>query len=123
MLILLGAFRLYQYFQHSHDIDELMDERKNHHLAYGVGLVHGLAGSGAMVLLVMTEIEGSFNSILYLLIFGFGSVIGMLIAAGALGLPFSKKIMTHKVLQIVLILLSSGLCIGYGAYVMYENLA
>lgn len=123
MLITLGIYRLSQFFRHRHSVEELMDERKNHHLAYGVGLVHGLAGSGAMVLLVMTEIQDSVSSLLYLLIFGFGSVLGMLLAAGALGLPFSRRIMTHEGLQIALILLSSALCIGYGAFVLYENLA
>ncbi len=126
MLILLGIHRLYQYFrskQHHHQHHQLMDPNEKHHLAYGVGLVHGLAGSGAMILLVMTEIQGSFNSILYLLIFGLGSIAGMLVAAGIFSLPFSKKFTKNQYLQIGLILISSLLCIGYGAYVLIENLS
>ncbi len=123
MLIVLGIFRLYQYFNHRSQPQQLVDEKDNHHLAYGIGLVHGLAGSGAIVLLVMAEIPSSFNSLLYLIIFGLGSVIGMLVAAGIFSLPFSKKLSSNRNLQLGLIILSSLLCIGYGAYVVIENLA
>lgn len=122
MLILLGAVRLYQYFSTRESPRQLLDSKDNHHLAYGVGLIHGLAGSGVMILLVMTEIQGSFNSMLYLLIFGLGSVLGMFVAAGIFSLPFSKKMTDNKGLQMVLVLLSSLLCIAYGAYVMIETL-
>lgn len=122
MLVLLGFFRLYQYFKANKKTTELVDDSNNHHLAYGVGLVHGLAGSGAMVLLVMAEIKGSWNSMIYLLIFGIGSVIGMLVAAGIFSLPFSKKLVNNPSLQLGLILLSSLLCIGYGGFVLFENL-
>ena len=122
MLILLGIFRLFQYFNSNKNGTELMDTHSNHHLAYGVGLVHGLAGSGAMILLVMTEIQNSFKSMMYLLIFGIGSIIGMLVAAGIFNMPFSKKITNNQNLQPGLIVLSSLLCIGYGGYVVIENL-
>lgn len=122
MLIVLGFYRLWQYFNNKHQHAKSIDPEDNHHLAYGVGLIHGLAGSGAMILLVMTEIQGSFNGILYLLIFGVGSILGMLVAAGIFSLPFSKKITTNHGIQFGLILLSSLLCIGYGAFVMVENL-
>ena len=119
MLILLGCYRLHQYYNKK---DQLVSNENNHHLAYGIGLIHGLAGSGAMILLVMTEIQTSFNSMLYLLIFGIGSIIGMLVAAGLFSLPFSKRIVNNQSLQFGLVLFSSLLCIGYGAYVIIENL-
>lgn len=122
MLILLGLFRLYQYFIKPPQGDTPIDHRQNHHLAYGVGLVHGLAGSGAMILLVMAEIQGSLNSMAYLLIFGLGSIIGMLVAAGIFGLPFSKRLTQNRRLQLAMIALSSLLCISYGTYVVIENL-
>lgn len=123
MLIILGIHRLYQYFSTRKHHRQLTDPNEKHHLAYGVGLVHGLAGSGAMILLVMTEIKGGFNSMLYLLIFGLGSIVGMLVAAGIFSLPFSKKITGNQPLRTALTLFSSFLCIGYGAYVLVENLS
>jgi cytochrome c biogenesis protein CcdA len=123
MLILLGTYRLYQYFHNINNPNQLIDSTDNHQLAYGVGLVHGLAGSGAMILLVMTEIQSGFNSMLYLLLFGVGSVVGMLVAAGIFSLPFSKRITDNQNLQLGLVIFSSLLCIGYGAYVVIENLS
>jgi high-affinity nickel permease len=122
MLVILGIHRLFQHFSTNRSYQQLSDPEEKHHLAYGVGLVHGLAGSGAMILLVMTEIQDSFNSMLYLLIFGIGSIVGMLVAAGIFSLPFSKKITNNRSLQTILVLLSSALCIGYGAFVLIENI-
>jgi high-affinity nickel permease len=59
-----------------------------HKTSYGIGLVHGLAGSGALVVLVMTQIESMTGSILYLVIFGLGSIVGMTLIAGVFSIPF-----------------------------------
>lgn len=121
MLVVLGFVRILPYLSrrsHRHKLEK----DHNHHMAYGVGLVHGLAGSGAMILLVMTEVQGSFHSLLYLLIFGIGSVAGMLLAAGIFSLPFSRRISNNEVLQMGLVIFSSLLCIGYGGYIVFENL-
>jgi cytochrome c biogenesis protein CcdA len=84
--------------------------------------VHGLAGSGVMVLLVMTEIKDTVPSLLYLLIFGLGSVAGMLVASGLFSLPFSKLFTKNRKVQQALIVLSSALCIFFGSKVIYQNL-
>lgn len=122
MLIGLGCYRLYQYFRHDGELEHLLDHRHDHQLAYGVGLVHGLAGSGAMILLVMSNMEGALSSMSYLLIFGIGSVVGMLVAAGVLGLPLSKRLLDNRMLQVGLVLLSSLLCLGYGGFLLVEHL-
>jgi uncharacterized protein YebE (UPF0316 family) len=84
--------------------------------------VHGLAGSGALVVLVMTQIGTIANSLLYLLIFGIGSIVGMTLVAGVFSVPFSKKLIRSKVLKTALVLTSSILCLAYGCYVIYGNL-
>jgi cytochrome c biogenesis protein CcdA len=122
MLVLLGLVRLSHCLHRRDQARHLIDETRNHHLAYGVGLVHGLAGSGAMILLVMTEIQSEYNSILYLIIFGLGSVLGMLVAAGIFSLPFSRRLSSSGSLQFILVILSSALCIGYGGYIVIQNL-
>lgn len=122
MLIILGIFRLVQITVRKKSNEVGKDGVKAHHLAYGVGLIHGLAGSGAMVLLVMSEIQSNVASMIYLVIFGIGSIAGMLVAAGIFSLPFTKRFTEHKNIQFILILLSSLLCIGYGLYVIYENI-
>lgn len=94
----------------------------SHRLAYLVGLIHGLAGSGALVLLVMSQIRSAPVAMAYLLVFGIGSIGGMLLASGLFSLPFSKKLSANTTLQTGLTLLSSLLCVGYGLHVVYENL-
>ena len=121
-LVILGVSRLLQFWPGR---SAQKEERTNHHhphLAYSVGLVHGLAGSGAVVLLAMTEIRETTFSLLYLLIFGLGSIAGMLLAAGIFSLPFSQRFTSHKTLQGILTVLSSTLCIGYGLYILFEHL-
>ena len=52
-----------------------------------VGLVHGLAGSAAVALLVLSTIKNPFWSTAYLLIFGFGTIAGMMLMTAAISAP------------------------------------
>ena len=54
-----------------------------------VGVMHGLAGSAAIALLVLSTIREPKWAILYLLIFGLGTIGGMLLITVAIALPFS----------------------------------
>lgn len=54
-----------------------------------VGAVHGLAGSAALTLLVLAQISEPWLGLLYLSIFGLGSIAGMLVMSGLIGLPFA----------------------------------
>lgn len=93
-----------------------------HKLAYGVGLVHGLAGSGALVVLVMAQIKSPVHGLFYLLVFSVGCIGGMLVAAGLFSVPFSKKLIQAPTLQSLLIVATSILCLVYGGKVIYDNL-
>jgi sulfite exporter TauE/SafE len=53
-----------------------------------VGLVHGLAGSGALMLLILATIPSPTVAIAYILIFGIGSIGGMMLMSMVIGLPF-----------------------------------
>jgi ABC-type nickel/cobalt efflux system permease component RcnA len=52
-----------------------------------VGLVHGLAGSAAVALLVLSTIKSPLWSTAYLLVFGFGTMMGMMLMTAAISLP------------------------------------
>ncbi|HXG21561.1 MAG TPA: urease accessory protein UreH [Methylomirabilota bacterium] len=54
-----------------------------------IGMVHGLAGSAALMLLVLTTIPSPALGLLYIGIFGLGSVIGMGTVSLFLGVFFS----------------------------------
>ena len=55
-----------------------------------VGIVHGLAGSAAVALLVLTTIRDPRWSVLYLLVFGLGTIAGMMLITAAIAWPFAK---------------------------------
>lgn len=115
-LVVLGGFRLARI--RSDSKPGLSHYHAGHKLAYSIGLVHGLAGSGAVVLVAMSRLEHTFESILYLVIFGIGSILGMMVVAGVFNLPFSKKIKATDSFQVGLVLLSALLCIGYGGWMV-----
>ena len=54
-----------------------------------VGLVHGLAGSAAVALLVLAEIRDPRWAIAYLLVFGVGTIAGMMLITMMIGAPFA----------------------------------
>lgn len=54
-----------------------------------VGAVHGLAGSAALTLLVLAQIDSVVLGLVYLAVFGAGSVVGMMLMSGLVGLPFA----------------------------------
>ena len=54
-----------------------------------VGAMHGLAGSAALTLLVLTQIQSISLGLLYLALFGLGSTAGMVLMSGLIGLPFA----------------------------------
>jgi hypothetical protein len=120
MLVILGIIRLYQLFMqidtHQHNADG------SHKFAYGVGAIHGLAGSGAVLFTVLGQIKGNFNAIVYILVFGIGSIFGMMVAAGVFSIPFSAKFLKHKLLSQSLTLVSCLLCIGVGVVIFFKNL-
>ena len=113
MLIFLGVYRLFQ-------LRKPPSESHNHTSnkeAYNIGLVHGLAGSGALILLVMADMRSEIQALSYLLLFGLGSAVGMAVAASVLRIPLlvNKGGDNRKK---IFIWISSSLCIGYGIYIL-----
>lgn len=53
-----------------------------------IGMVHGLAGSAALMLLVIPTIDSRPLGLLYIVIFGIGSIGGMMLMSFLVGLPF-----------------------------------
>jgi len=76
---------------HLHDSDPTTGDG-HHHLRTGrrpflVGLVHGLAGSGALMLAVLATIPSPALALAYVGIFGAGSIAGMMAMSTLFGLP------------------------------------
>ncbi|HEX3175278.1 MAG TPA: urease accessory protein UreH [Methylomirabilota bacterium] len=54
-----------------------------------MGALHGLAGSAALLLLVLATMPSTLAALLYVAVFGIGSTLGMLIVSGLIGIPFA----------------------------------
>ena len=54
-----------------------------------VGIVHGLAGSAAVALLVLATIRNPLWAVAYLLVFGVGTIAGMMLMTIAIGVPLA----------------------------------
>lgn len=92
-----------------------------HAWAYAIGLLHGLAGSGVLVLAVLSELRSPWLALAYILVFGLGSVVGMFGAAGLMHLPFTRRMRLSRRLTGAVVAASSLLSIAYGGWMVYSN--
>ncbi len=88
-----------------------------------IGMIHGFAGSGALAMMTMASIETTMQAIIYILLFGIGTILGMLMFTLLLGLPFILFANSSEKTVQVLSIATGFLSIIYGAYYVYENLA
>ncbi|MDR7080147.1 sulfite exporter TauE/SafE [Neobacillus niacini] len=84
-----------------------------------IGFIHGIAGSGAMVLLTMSTVHSVWQGALYIIVFGLGTVIGMLIFTTIIGIPFILS-MKRMVASKALILTAGAISTIFGFYYMYN---
>jgi len=86
-----------------------------------IGMVHGLAGSAALMLLVIPTIDSKAIGFLYILIFGVGSIGGMMLMSLLVSLPFyftaSRFNGFNRILQAAAGLIS----IVLGLWIVYEK--
>jgi len=100
MLVFLGLFSILKYRQghmhpHEHkdgslhfDFHKHDDiEHKHNHASYLIGLVHGLAGSGILVVFLAASFDSAEMIMTFILFFGMGSIIGMSAISGIIGMP------------------------------------
>jgi high-affinity nickel permease len=84
-----------------------------------VGIVHGLAGSAAVALLVLTTIRNPSWAVAYLLIFGVGTIAGMMVIT--MSLASTLKFVGRSQLVAQRLAMASGLLsLAFGCFVIYE---
>lgn len=108
MLVFLGISTIWRKksrFSHIHphehsdgnlhfDLHDHYDaDHKHGHKSYVIGLIHGLAGSGSLIALAATTLDNVELAISFILLFGLGSVIGMIVISSLIGLPI---LLTNK---------------------------
>ncbi len=104
---------------HAHNQDHHHRER-HRRKSLLVGMIHGLAGSGALVLLVLATIETVIEGVAYILVFGGGSILGMMIISTVLGLPFTLSAKGSGKLNERIRLLAGGVSVVLGTLVMVQ---
>jgi hypothetical protein len=82
---------------HSHLHTELSTEKEGgavhfheHKHSFLLGTVHGLAGSGSLMLIVLATVPTTALGIAYILLFGLGCIVGMSIISVILSVPILK---------------------------------
>jgi ABC-type nickel/cobalt efflux system permease component RcnA len=85
-----------------------------------VGIVHGLAGSAAVALLVLTTIRVPSWAVLYLLVFGLGTVVGMMLITAAIAVPFAYSKSRFVRLNRGLALVSGLVSLAFGLFIVYQ---
>lgn len=85
-----------------------------------VGIVHGLAGSAAVALLVLTTIRDPRWAIAYLLVFGIGTIAGMMLITIILGAPFAYTGKRFALLNRGLGLASGLISIAFGLFITVQ---
>jgi high-affinity nickel-transport protein len=85
-----------------------------------VGIVHGLAGSAAIALLVLTTIPSPLWGLAYLLVFGLGTVAGMMLITVANGMPFTLTAGRFTLVNRYLGFATGLLSLGFGLFLAYQ---
>lgn len=85
-----------------------------------VGIVHGLAGSAAVALLVLATIGKALWAVAYLLVFGVGTIAGMMLITAAIAVPFAASAPRFQRLNRGLSLASGLISLGFGLFIVYE---
>lgn len=85
-----------------------------------VGIVHGLAGSAALALLLLPVIKDSLFAILYLFVFGVGTIAGMIMATAAIAVPFAYTATRSSGFNKALRFATSIISLGFGLFLFYE---
>ncbi len=72
----------------THDAHEHTHVRVNGLRALVIGLVHGMAGSAALILLTLERTPSVAVGMIYMLLFGLGSILGMTLLSAVIAIPF-----------------------------------
>lgn len=85
-----------------------------------VGLVHGLAGSAAVALLVLTTLHNTHWAVAYLFVFGIGTIAGMMVItiafASALRYSSAKSAWLNRYLGTV----AGFISLAFGLFIVYQ---
>ncbi|CAN5249393.1 hypothetical protein BH10ACI1_BH10ACI1_04010 [soil metagenome] len=111
---------------HIHKSAHAEEENTHHGFSFNpraliIGMVHGLAGSAALMLLLIPTIESKTVGLLYIIIFGIGSIGGMMLMSLLVALPFHLTASRYNRFNYILQSLAGVVSIGLGLFIIYEK--
>ena len=109
---------------HVHD-DKPEPEHSHHGLRLGlrplvIGMVHGLAGSAGLMLAVLATIKSTPLAFAYIIIFGAGSIGGMMVMSLILSLPIHLTADHFTKTNFAVRALAGCFSLGFGLFMAYE---
>jgi sulfite exporter TauE/SafE len=110
---------------HRHDGSAVHAADTHHGLRFAarplvVGMVHGFAGSAALMLLVLSTIPSPVLGLAYIGAFGAGSIGGMLFMSTLLGLPAYLTASRFSRAHVAVRVLAGAFSLGLGLFMAYE---
>ena len=90
---------------------------------FAIGLVHGIAGSGGLALLVMATAKTATAGLLYMAALALGALVGMGILSGLLTLPLAALRTRYQTLHLRFQFLSGVCSVAFGLWLFSEHLA
>ncbi|MGM0876380.1 MAG: urease accessory protein UreH [Bacillota bacterium] len=122
MLVYLGISSMFFYKKYSNLQEQgTRDWEKASFLkSILIGSIHGIAGSAAMVLLTMSTVTTVWEGAVYILVFGIGTIVGMLCFTTIIGIPFVMSTNKSIGLNRVLTKLAGTVSFVFGIYYMYN---
>ena len=114
---------------HSH-AGEAVPHHASHHAhehgfrwrSLAVGLMHGLAGSAALLVLAVSRANDPLVALGYVLVFGIGSIAGMGVLSSVIAVPFVLTAHRLTLINRGLQLAVGGVTIGIGALTVYRTI-
>ena len=85
-----------------------------------VGMIHGLAGSAALMLLVLSTIQKPLVGLAYILVFGVGSIGGMMLMSALVSLPLYLTARRFTRANLMMRGLAGLFSLSFGLFVIYQ---
>ncbi len=105
---------------HAHDLGPVNTPMQRILRPLLIGVVHGLAGSAAVALLVLPLIRNPWWATAYLLVFGVGTVAGMMVITAAIAVPFKYTANQSSSFHRRLGELAAAASFGLGLFLVYD---
>jgi hypothetical protein len=116
-LLNLGSFRRRLNYSHEHSHVHGFYLRLRPAI---VGVVHGLAGSAAVALLVLPMIRNPYWATFYLLVFGAGTIAGMMLITTIIATPISYWGKRFQLFNRYIGTVTGALSVGFGLFLVHQ---